>query len=272
MIPATVDYWRARSLEDALEALAEPEATAVAGGQSLLSVMKLRIARPRLVVDIGHLELRGVSSEDGETRLGALTVWDELARSSQVDRPAFAAIVDCAHVIGDLQVRNRGTIGGSLAHADPSSDMPAALLALAATLTLRSPVGTRAISLADFFLGPFTTALEHGELITEIVLPAPPLGSGSAYAKVEHPASGFALAGVAALVRPDGVGSLAVTGVGAQPFLLPAGDPDSAIAEAEIFGDDYAPEEYRRDLVSVLARRALERAAIRAEEDSRWRG
>jgi carbon-monoxide dehydrogenase medium subunit len=165
-------------------------------------------------------------------------------------------------------VRNRGTLGGSLAHADPASDMPAVLLAMGATLRLRSPEAERTLPLADFFLGPFTTALGEHELVTDVVVPLPPPDSGSAYVSVEHPASGFALAGAAALVRRAGR-SVALTGVGAHPHLLPAdGEPLAAVAELEIFGDRFAPAEYRRQLAATVVRRAVERAAARAGGDS----
>jgi aerobic carbon-monoxide dehydrogenase medium subunit len=268
VIPAPVEYVRASSLDEALDALAEPDAKALAGGQSLISVMKLRVVRPSLLVDIGRLDLGGVKTRDGALHVGALVVWNALARAAELRRPALAAIADCAAGIGDLQVRNRGTLGGSLAHADPASDLPAVVLALGAQLQLRSPDGMRTLEAAEFFLGPFTTALGMRELITEVVFPVPPAGCGSAYASVEHPASGFALAGAAALVRADGTSTVALTGVSAQPFLLsPDRDPPDALAEAEIFGDDFAPVEYRRHLAMTVARRALERAADRAEED-----
>lgn len=270
MIPAEVRYRRVESLEEAFEALADPDAKALAGGQSLLPVMKLRIARPSVVVDIGRLDLSGLEIRDEEIRIGALTVWGDLAMEADLERPALAAIRESAADIGDRQVRNRGTLGGSLAHADPASDIPAALLALGATLVLRSAAGSRTLPLADFFLGPFTTALLPAELITEIVVRVPAPGSGSAYVKVEHPASGFALAGVGAAVRSDGTSTCALTGVGAQPLLLPDGDLDAALAAATIFGDDFAPEGYRRHLVGVLAERALSLARERAKEDERW--
>jgi aerobic carbon-monoxide dehydrogenase medium subunit len=265
VIPASVRYHRAASLDDAIGALAEPEARALAGGQSLLAVMKLRIAQPSVVVDIGRLDLRGIEPSDGELRIGALTTWDELAEDEALERPALAALAECASVIGDLQVRNRGTVGGSLAHADPASDMPAVLLALGATLALRSAAGDRVVSLANFFLGPFTTALEPGELITEVVVPLAPSGSGSAYAKVEHPASGFALAGAAAFVQADGARKIALTGVGATPLLVGNGD-QGALAAAEIYGDGFAPADYRRHLAGVLVARALARAQQRMDQ------
>ena len=261
MIPAATRYARASNLDHALELLAEPDAKAVAGGQSLIPVMKLRIARPSLVVDISRLDLRGVSERDGELHIGPLTTWNELIESDVLERPAFAALVECARGIGDLQVRNLGTIGGSVVHADPASDMPAVLLALGAQLRLRSPDGERELAVADALVGPFTTTLGQQELVTDIVIPMPAPGSGSAYASVEHPASGFALAGAAALVTPDGE-TVAVTGVGATPFVL-AGN----LADAEVFGDRFASAEYRRALAGVVADRALSAARARAKED-----
>ena len=268
MIPAPVRYARASDIEHALELLAEPDAKVIAGGQSLIPVMKLRIARPSIVVDISRLGLRGAEIRGAELHLGPLTTWDELLEAPELRRPALAAIVECANGIGDLQVRNRGTLGGSLAHADPASDMPAVLLALGATLQLRSSASERVVPLEDFLLGPFTTALASQELITDVVVPLPAPRSGSAYVSVEHPASGFALAGAAALVGPEGGSRVAVTGIAGQPFLLAGDDPEKALEEAEIFGDRFAPAEYRRELAAVVARRALEGAAKRAGEDS----
>ena len=266
MIPAAVEHVRPATLDEALDALADPNAKALAGGQSLLPVMKLRIVRPSVLVDIGRLELGGIRMDDNELRLGALTTWNALERAPELERPPFAAIAECAAEIGDLQVRNRGTLGGSLSHADPASDMPAVALALGAQLVLRAAGAERTLSAAELFLGPFTTALRPGELITEVVFPLVQ-GSGSAYAKVEHPASGFALAGAAAHVTAEGKQRVAMTGVGAHPFLLPAdADPLDALAEAEIYGDRFAPAEYRQHLAGVVARRALARARERMEK------
>jgi carbon-monoxide dehydrogenase medium subunit len=271
MIPAPVRYLRASSLDEALEALAEPDSRALAGGQSLVSVMKLRIARPSLVVDIGRLGLAGVTAENGELEIGALTTWAELAAAPELDRPALAALRECAEGIGDLQVRNRGTVGGSLAHADPASDLPAVLLALDASVRARSTSGERTLRVDELLVGPFTTSLTPGELLIGIAIRTPEPGSGSAYRAVEHPASGFALAGAAAIVRPDGETAVAVTGIGSTPFGLAEGEPEEALAAAEVFGDRFAPVEYRRDLAGVVARRALEAASARAEEDTTWR-
>jgi carbon-monoxide dehydrogenase medium subunit len=263
VIPAETRYERASDVDHALELLAEPDAKAIAGGQSLIPVMKLRIARPSVVVDISRLELRGVSEREGELHIGPLTTWRELIDSDAFERPAVAAIPECARGIGDVQVRNLGTIGGSIVHADPASDLPAVLLALGARLLLRSPDGERELVLSDALLGPFTTALRPQELVTGVVVPMPPRGSGSAYASVEHPASGFALAGTAALVTPERE-TVALTGVGATPFVVAEG----GIAAAEIFGDRFASEEYRRRLAGVLAERALASARDRAKEDA----
>ena len=261
MIPAPVRYRRARTFEEAFEELADPDAKVLAGGQSLLPVLKLRVVRPSVLVDVGELARSGAEVDGGGLRVGALTTWAALAELPELARPGLAAIRECARVIGDLQVRNRGTLGGSLVHADPASDMPAVALALGAELTLLSATGERTVAARDFFLGPFLTALAHGELLVDARFPLLPDGSGSAYEKVEHPASGFALAGAAVLVRPDGSRTVAVTGVGAHPSLVSAdGDPVAALAEGEIFGDDFAPAEYRRHLAGVVVRRALERA------------
>jgi len=268
VIPAPLRYVRASSLDEALEALAEPDARALAGGQSLVSILKLRVVRPSVVVDIGRLDLRGVESGDGELRIGALTTWAELASAPELAGPALAAVAECAASIGDLQVRNRGTIGGSLAHVDPASDMPAVMLALGARVVLRSAAAQRELEVGDFFVGPFTTTLGEHELVTEVVLPVPAPGSGSAYRSVEHPASGFALAGAAALVGPDGARAVGVTGIASVPRRLPDGvDPESALEGIDVYGDRFAPAEYRRELARVVVERALASAASRAQGD-----
>jgi aerobic carbon-monoxide dehydrogenase medium subunit len=260
VIPASVDYVRAGSVEEALDTLATPDAKLLAGGQSLLPAMKLRIARPSVVVDIGGLDLSGIEQRNGDLVIGTLTTWRELERSGV--RPAFRALAECAAGIGDLQVRNRGTIGGGLAHADPAADMPAVAIALGARLAMRSAGGERTLDAAELALGPFTTSLAEGELITEVRIPVPEEGSGSAYMAVEHPASGFALAGAAALVSADGSKRVAVTGVAAAPFLL-----EGELDDAELFGDRFAPVEYRRQLAKTLIQRAVDLATERAEED-----
>ena len=264
MIPATVEYRRATTIDEALDTLAEPDAAVLAGGQSLIPVLKLRLARPTVLVDVGALPLGGVTAEAGFVRIGALTTWNELLRDEAFARPELAAIRECAAGIGDLQVRNRGTVGGSLAHADPASDFPSVALAFGAAVRVCSPDGERTVQASDFFLGPFTTALARQELLLEVLVPAPVGGSGSAYVSVEHPASGFPLAGAAALVRPDGSRSVAVTGVSASAFVLPDADP-ALLAAADIFGDHFASSDYRRHLARVVVERARDAASRRAE-------
>jgi carbon-monoxide dehydrogenase medium subunit len=265
VIPAPFRYHRATSLEDALDALAEPDAKALAGGMSLLPLLKLRIGRPELVVDLGRLDLAGIERANGSLEIGALTTWDALSRAEALRGGGLDAIADCAAGIGDLQVRNRGTIGGGLAHADPAADLPAVAVALGLELVVRSANGERTIPACDFFQGPFATALSDGELVTAVRVSTPPTGSGSAYVKVEHPASGFALAGAAALVTPAGDVRIGITGVGGAPALVHGEDE---LVELEVYGDRFAGEEYRRHLARVVVRRALERARSRAERSS----
>ncbi|HXG77660.1 MAG TPA: FAD binding domain-containing protein, partial [Gaiellaceae bacterium] len=156
MIPAPVGYRRPASLEEALAALAEPEAKALAGGHSLLPLMKLRVARPALLVDLAGLGLSGIEERDGGLAIGALTTWRELAEAEALRRPGLAALADCARAVGDLQVRNRGTIGGSLAHADPAAELPAVAAALGGELVLRSARGERVLRAEDFFVSYLT--------------------------------------------------------------------------------------------------------------------
>ena len=261
MIPAPVGYVRASSLDEALDALAEPDARALAGGQSLIPAMKLRLARPSLLVDLAGLDLRGISPQNGGLRIGALTTWDDLARDDRLAGPGLASVRDCAAQIGDLQVRNLGTVGGGLAHGDPAADFPAVALALDMRALVRSAAGEREVAVDELLLGPFTTSLEPQELIVGIRVPAPAAGSGSAYVSVENPASGFALAGAAAVVAADGTSRVAVTGAAGRPLLGPFDG-----APPDVPGDRFASAEYRRHLVEVVVRRALELAESRREQ------
>ena len=257
MIPAPTRYARATDLDHALELLAEPDAKAIAGGQSLIPVMKLRIARPSLVVDISRLELRGVAERDGELHIGPLTTWDELTRRrasrSRGDRGVRARHRRPPGAQPRDDRRQRRPRRPRLGHARRP---PRARRAARAALARRA---AETFPSRRLLVGPFTTSLGPQELVTDIVVPLPAPGSGSAYASVEHPASGFALAGAAALVTSDGE-TVALTGVGATPFVLAAGDLRDAIADAEIFGDRFASAEYRRELAVVVAERALARA------------
>jgi len=284
MIPAAFAYARAASLEDALARLAAGAGTAkaIAGGQSLLPLMKLRLARPETLVDIGRLaELRGVRRlDDGRVAVGALTTYDAMMADENLGH--YGLLKDALPNIGDVQVRNRGTIGGSIAHADPASDMPAILLALDAEIVARSAHGERLMKATDFFQGAFATALAPEELITEIRLPGGRDDVGSAYRAIEQPASGYSIAGVAAIVGAnDGKQwrfcSIGVTGVGEHPYRASAVEAaltggasfENAAARAcdgvAVASDIHADREYRAHVATVIVRRALEAAAARLE-------
>lgn len=279
MIPAGFDYLRASSLEEALTALADPDAKALAGGHSLIPAMKVRLARPSLLVDIRDLDLRGVAAADGVVRIGALTTYDA-ASTALAGLAGVDALREAIGSVGDLQVRNAGTVGGGIAHGDPASDVAAAVLALGATLTARSLGGTREIAADDAFLGPFTTALAAQELLVEIAVPQGGAGSGSAYSSVEDVASGYPLAGAAALVERDGDAvracRVALTGVAGTPLRLGAverlivregagADVAAALDDLEIAADDVA---YRKHLAAVVVGRAVALAHARAGERS----
>ena len=285
MIPTSFDYVRAASLRDALGVLAKSDGTKVlAGGHSLLPVMKFRLAQPPRLLDIGALaELRGVAEYRKGARIGALTTYRDLLESELL-RERFPLIAECTENIGDRQVRNRGTIGGSLAHADPASDMPSVMLALDATFNVRSKRGRRAIRAREFFQGPFATALAEDELLLDIVLPALPRGAGTAYLSQDQAASGYALAGAAVVVartrKTVSHAVVALTGVGEISRLVPAADqlvgtkaePEvlarvaaASVDGVAIQGDIHAPAPYRRHLAQVIVRRALEQALARAK-------
>ncbi len=276
MIPVPFDYARASSVDQALELLRQggDEARLLAGGHSLLPLMRLRLARPTLLVDIGRLEaLRYIRGDGSTITIGALTTHHAVASSHELAE-ACPLLSRTAAQIGDPQVRHRGTIGGSLAHADPASDLPAALLALDATLTLAGAGGERTVRAADFFVGPFMSALEPGEMLTEVQVPA---GAGrGVYLKFNRRAQDWAIVGVAAAVElEDGAirrAAIGLTNMGGTPLrataveeaLVGASD-EAAIAAAtagvEALGeppaDEAASGEYRRHLARVLIGRAV---------------
>ncbi|MBI5879764.1 MAG: xanthine dehydrogenase family protein subunit M [Chloroflexi bacterium] len=278
MFPTNFDYTRAGSVREAVALLAKnPEAKLIAGGHSLLPAMKLRLAQPALLVDISRIaELKGVSKGANGWTIGALTTHAEVSRA---DVPN--ALKTAAGLIGDVQVRNRGTIGGSISHADPAADYPAVLIALGASIKVAGPRGERTISANDLFTDLFTTAIEAGEVLTAVTIPARAANSASAYIKHPHPASGYAVAGVAAAIQTDGKGacakaSIAVTGACVTARRLPAAEAaltgkalNAASIKAaagadkglECLSDNYASAAYRANLVSVLTRRALEACA-----------
>jgi carbon-monoxide dehydrogenase medium subunit len=278
MIPAPFDYVRAATLQEALERVARhgDDAKVLAGGHSLLPAMKLRLAQPKVLVDIGRIgELRGIRETEGGVFIGALATHAEIEADPQL-RKGCPLMPETAASIGDLQVRNRGTIGGSVAHADPAADWPAALLALDAEIEAASVSGRRRIPARDYFLDLFTTALKPGELVTGLRIPR--TGPGAAYEKFAQKASGFAICGVAACVERGGV-RIGVTGVAAKPYrasaveeLLAGKVSKASIAAAstraaegmEALEDIHASAPYRSHLAGVMARRALERALSRA--------
>jgi len=231
MYPAPFEYLKAGSVKEAAELLGKhPDSRLLAGGHSLLPAMKMRLATPTALIDIGGLtDLAGIRVEKKALRIGALTTHAAIADSPDVGKHC-PVLAETAAQIGDLQVRNRGTIGGSLAHADPAADFPTTLLALGATLTATGAKKGREIAAADFFVSLFTTALKEGELLTGIAVPGYGSGTGAAYVKHRHPASSYAVVGVAAVVTLEKgrctKAAIAVGGASATP--RPARPADSA--------------------------------------------
>jgi len=276
--PAEFTYHRPTSLDEAIGLLAKDgDARPLAGGHSLLPMMKLRLAEPQAIVDIGRIPgLDGIAIEGEELRIGALATHASVAASELV-REKCRVLAATAEGIGDRQVRNRGTIGGSLAHADPGADYPTVLSALGATVVALGPDGEREIAADDFFTGVFTTALEQGELVTAVRVP---VVDRAAYVKHRHPASGYAVAGLACVVRTDdarlvvgGVTGTPVRATEAEQVLIgiaPVDEEKIAAAAAKVpealsgaIGDTYASGEYRVHLAQVLAKRAI-KAALEA--------
>lgn len=286
MYPAPFEYHRASTTEEAIGMLAEygEEAKLLAGGHSLLPLLKLRFVQPGHLIDVGHIpDLAGISQAGDALVIGATTTHAEIARSPMV-RTALPVLAEAASVIGDPQVRNVGTIGGSLAHADPSADLPAVMLAADAEMTVRGPGGERTIPAHAFFVDLLTTALGPDEVLTHVRIPIPAAGTGSAYEKYPHPASRYAVVGVAALVRTrDGrvaEARVAVTGVAAKAFRATAVEtallgrvphPDTVQEAAshvtdgvELRNDLQGSEAYKATLARAFTRRALTRAAAAA--------
>jgi len=279
MHPYPFAYRRATSVDEALQLLAsEDDPKLLAGGQSLLPVMKLRFAQPGTLIDISEIaDLRGVSLDGDTLTIGALTTHHDLESDPLVAKHA-PVLLEAAHVIGDQQVRNRGTIGGALVHADPAADYPAGVLALDATIVARGSNGEREIPISEFFQGFMTTALEPDELVTAIRIPAPGEATGSNYQKLANPASGYAIVGIAAVVTKAEDGTIAslrlgLTGVGEMPYRAtavedalvgqePTGDAIRAAAQKAVEGiepldDLHAPADYRRKVACNLTRRAI---------------
>jgi aerobic carbon-monoxide dehydrogenase medium subunit len=261
--PAPFDYRAPGSVDDAL-ALLGPDSTVLAGGQSLVPLLNLRLARPELVVDINALgELDYVRSEGGSLRIGALTRQADFERSELVQR-GWPLLHKAVGYVGHPQIRTRGTVGGSVAHADPAAELPAALIALDARVHLRSPRGARAVDASDFFLGPLYTAREPDELLVEIEVPEPAPGAGSGFAEHARTHGDFATAGAAALVAPDGSAGIALLGAGPVPARAEAAERallgGADAREAAALAAEDVEDEHRRALCTELARRAIEEA------------
>jgi aerobic carbon-monoxide dehydrogenase medium subunit len=281
MIPAAFAYERPASLDEALGLLARNgDSKVLAGGQSLLPLLKLRLAAADRLIDIGRLrELRGIRElADGGLAIGALTTYRDLLDSPAAMR--YRCLAEAVPRIADVQVRNRGTIGGSIAHADPASDIPAVVLALGTTLVARSSSGERTIPADAFFQGAFETALRPGEILTEIRLPGASDAIGSAYRKLAQRASGYSIVGVAAVVGRTGgsisMAQVGVTGVGEVAYraaavesaLVGSDGSASAIKAAAahaadgqtVASDIHADKEYRAQMAAIYVRRAVEGA------------
>ncbi len=273
MIPAKFDYERASSVDEAISLLAErdDDAKLLAGGHSLLPLMKLRMATPSLLVDIGGIgELSYVREAGDEVLVGALTRHADLARD-EVCRRQVPLLAHIAGQVGDPQVRHRGTIGGSLSHGDPASDLPAACLALGASFVVRGSGRERTIEASDFFTGFLETALQPSEVLVEIRVPKAP-GAGWSFQKFNRRAQDWAIVGVAAV--KNGGTRIALVNMASTPVraraaeaVADSGSPASEVASHAADGleppsDLNASAEYRRYLSSVLLRRALEEAAV----------
>jgi carbon-monoxide dehydrogenase medium subunit len=283
MIAQNFEYSAPANLNEALSLLGSGEAKALAGGMSLIPLMKLRLATPEQLVDISRIAgLNYIREDNGVLRIGATTTHYDV-ESSPLVRASCPLLAEAASNIGDIQVRNRGTIGGSVAHADPAADYPASLLALEARVVLVTAKSQRELPISDFFVDTFTTALEPGELIREVIVPVEDRSAGTSYQKVVQPASGFAIVGVAARVRKSGgrvtFARVGVTGLAGKPYRAinveqalegTAGSPTEIQKAAAVVADGieansdlHGSAEYRKHLARVYTMRALAVASSR---------
>jgi aerobic carbon-monoxide dehydrogenase medium subunit len=285
--PPVFDYLAPASLDEALTILADlgERAKVLAGGQSLVALLNFRLVRPEHLVDLnGVVELTGIREDDGHLVIGAMTRQRAVEQSALV-RARVPLLSEAMPQIGHVQIRNRGTVGGSLAHADPAGELPAVVAALGGELVARSKRGRRVLTPEQFFVGYLTTALEPDELLVEVRLPATPARTGTAFVEVSRRHGDFALVGVAATVSVDEAGvctssAIALTGVGPMPVLareaaraLEGARPSAAAIEEvgarvaagiEPDSDLHASSDFRKHLANVLTRRALAQAAERA--------
>ncbi len=289
MYPASFEYHTPTTLAEAIALLGRygDEAKVISGSQSLIPLMKLRLAQPAHVVDLRKVDgLTGVREVQGAIQIGALTTHAALAKSELL-RAKLPMAAEAAGQIGDAQVRNLGTVGGSLAHADPSADWPAVLTALDASVVVAGPQGERTLKVEQLILGPLTTALEPGEILTQVRVALPPARTAGAYEKLPHPASRFAVVGVAAEISLDARNTvqwsrIAITGLGSKVTRATgveralqgkAADPaaiKSAAARAaeglELRADLSGSAAYKAQLAAVYTERAALRAVSRARE------
>jgi carbon-monoxide dehydrogenase medium subunit len=287
MIPPPFEYARPKTILDAIALLQRHGETAkiLSGGQSLIPMMKVRLARPDYLIDINQIEgLQYIKEENRYLKIGGLTREADL-EASELIRAKYPIIFDTATCIADPQVRNLATVGGNLAHGDPANDHPATMLALGAEVIAVGPQGERTIPVKDFFLSVFTTALRHEEILTEIRIPIPPPGSAGAYVKLERKVGDFATVGVAAQLTVDAEGICRQAGIGLTnvgPIPLRAGKAEDflrgkavdevnvkqaarlAAEDADPSSDLRGPAEYKLSMVKELTKRALTRARERA--------
>ncbi len=282
MIPGSFEYFAPTALDEALSLLQEhgDDAKVLAGGHSLIPTMKLRLAEPAVIIDIGRIGgLKGISESDGKLVIGALTTHHEL-ESSDLVQQRVPLLTQTAAEIGDVQVRNKGTIGGSIAHADPAADWPAAILALDADIQIAGPNGERTVKATDFFQGLYETDLGDDEILTAIHVSIPDANTKGTYLKLHQVASGFALAGVAVVLTKSGDTCqsvmVGITGVSDAPYRASSVESDltgaaltaeniAAAAEKAVDGIDalediHASQAYRQNLAKVYTRRAIESA------------
>jgi|SRR5579863_1542519 len=274
MIPHSFDYKKTSTVDEAITALSGDNGKILAGGHSLIPAMKLRLSQPATLIDITHIEsLKEIKEEDGEIVIGAVTTHAAIAKDKLIKNklPFFA---EAALLIGDLQVRNYGTIGGSLAHSDPAADWPALVLASDASIEVQGKKGKRRIKATEFFIGLFETSLQPEEMIIAIRIPVPPPGTKTSYQKFFQPASRFAIVGCAVMRFADGKTNIAFTGVSdsafrdynAEKIISGKAINDASIAAAanaavenkNIMSDHYASEEYRKHLAKVYLKKALQ--------------
>jgi carbon-monoxide dehydrogenase medium subunit len=284
MFPAKFAYAAPATLEEAVGLLNEDDSKIIAGGHSLLPLMKLRLAQPKLLVDIGRIPgLAYIRVEGDQLVIGAMTTYRDVVRSADVEHHA-PVLAEAAKEVGDPQVRARGTLAGALAHADPAGDLPAVVLALGGSVRAVSTSGERDIDLDGFFVDMLTTALQEREIIREVRLNLPPPSAGESYQKFDQPASHYALTGICAIVTMSGgmiaSARIGVTGVGAkayrptaveQALIGKAADEETVKAAVQtvtdgvdVQGDIHASPDYRAHLARVLTRRAVVEAADRA--------